>query len=152
MNNFISHKDKIVKLAGAEDSGMTDPRTGFPIYVTTTVRKKYREYFSDERAEKYDREIYSDIRNSQLNQIIAQDFAGSDNGVEHYFLANSSDVASRKRNWIEVRKVYTSTRPFNFFLSVVGSSYITIIGTTTRYIKPRKPRIISPKAFRYYGR
>jgi hypothetical protein len=147
MDNFISHKQKLVKLAGPEEGGVNDPRTGLPIYVTTTVRKKYREYFSEEKSLKYDRELYSDLRNQQLNQIIAQDFASSANGVVHHFLANSSDVASGKRHWIEIRKVYTMRRPFNIFLSIIGSSHITIIGVTTSYFKPKKPRMMSPKAF-----
>jgi len=141
-------QNNIVKKAGPEDSGLTDPRTGLPIYVTTTVRKKYRQYFSQEKAESVaGRDIYSDLRNSELNQIIAQDFAASADNVRHHFLARSSDLASRKRNWIEIRKVY-SRRAFHFFLSVIGSGQITIIGTTTRYMQPTKPRIINPKDFR----
>ena len=141
-------QNNIVKKAGPEDSGMTDPRTGLPIYVTTTVRKKYRQYFSQEKADSVTgRDVYSDLRNSELNQIIAQDFAASADNVRHHFLAKSSDLVSRKRNWIEIRKVY-SRRAFHFFLSVISSGHITIIGTTTRYMQPTKPRMINPKAFR----
>ena len=129
MNKSISHKQRLIKAAGAEDSGMTDPRTGLQIYVTTTVRKKYREYFSEVKSLKYNREIYSDLRNNELNQIIAQDFAASAEGVRHYFLANSSDIATRKRQWIEIRQVH-SKRPFIFFLAIIGSGYINLIGTT----------------------
>mgnify|MGYP001495417162 CR=1 FL=1 len=147
MKKLSLKQNGIIKTAGAEDSGLTDPRTGLPIYVTTTVRKKYRQYFSEEKAFSMNRDVYSDLRNSQLNQIIAQDFAASADNVRHHFLAKSSDVASRKRNWIEIRKVY-SRRAFHFFLSVISSGQITIIGTTTRYIQPTKPRMINPKAFR----
>lgn len=147
MNKSISHKQRLIKVAGAEDSGMTDPRTGLQIYVTTTVRKKYREYFSEAKSLKHNREVYSDLRNNELNQIIAQDFAASAEGVRHYFLANSSDIATRKRQWIEIRQVH-SKRPFIFFLAIIGSGYINLIGTTTRFIQPRKPRIIPPEAFR----
>jgi hypothetical protein len=147
MGNFISKKHKIIKTAGAEDSGLTDPRTGFPIYITTTVRKKYREYFSESKAHDFNREIYEDLRNSELNQIIAQDFAASSDNVRHHFLAKSSDLVSRKRNWIEIRQVFAKGRPFHHFLGLIGPGYITIIGTITNYNKPRKPRMINPKAF-----
>lgn len=144
--NKCYKQNTITKKAEAEDSGLTDPRTGLPIQVTTTVRKNYRRYFSQEKAGAISRDVYSDLRNSELNQIIAQDFAASASGVEHYFLAKSSDIVSRKRNWIEIRKVY-SRRAFHFFLSIIGHNYIRIIGTTTRYYKPTRPRMISPGTF-----
>ena len=147
MSKFISQKQKLIKLAGSEETGITDPRTGLKIYVTTTVRKKYREYFSESKALEHGRDIYSDLRNRELNEIIAQDFAASADGVRHYFLANTSDITSKKRQWIEVRQVH-SPRPFIFFLALVGSGYVNIIGTTTKFNKPRKPRILPPEAFR----
>ena len=132
------------KIAGAEDSGLTDPRTNLPIRVTTTARVNYRRYFNQAWAEKSGRDWYEDLRNSELNSIIAQDFAASHTEVVHLFLSSSSDITSKKRTWIEVRKVSTS-RPFNFFFSIIRDDGIDIIGTNTRYNKPRKPRIFVPK-------
>lgn len=147
MNKNIYKQNNIVKKAGPEDSGITDPRTGLPIYVTTTVRKKYRKYFTQEMADRLGRDVYTGLRNSELNQIIAQDFAASANDVRHHFLSRSSDLASGRKDWIEIRRAY-SRRAFHFFLSAIYSEKIVIIGTTTKYYKPTRPRMIDPKAFR----
>lgn len=147
MKSLSLKENGIVKTAGAEDSGITDPRTGLPIYVTTTVRKKYRKYFTQEMADRLGRDVYTGLRNSELNQIIAQDFAASANDVRHHFLSRSSDLASGRKDWIEIRRAY-SRRAFHFFLSAIYSEKIVIIGTTTKYYKPTRPRMIDPKAFR----
>ena len=132
---------KIKKKAGAEPSVLTDPRTNLPIRVTTTVRIKYRKYFDD----RYEgRDILYDMDNKVLNDIIAQDFAASADSAVHMFPSNSSDIKSKRREWIEIRQVKTR-RAFNFFLSIIRPGSIDIIGATTRYNKPNKPRVFVPR-------
>ena len=134
-------KGAIVKTAGLEESGLTDPRTGLPIRVSTTARIKYRKYFDEFWAGS--REVLYDLGNKQLNEIIAQDFATSHNNAVHMFLSNTSSIESQKRSWIEVRKVQGRSA-FNFFFSVIRPDGIDIISTSTRYKKPRKPRLFIP--------
>jgi len=132
---------ELSKTAGMEEAGLTDPRTGLPIRVSTTVRLKYRKYFDEFWAGK--REVLYDLRNKQLNEVIAQDFAVSHNDAVHMFLSNTSSIHSQKRSWIEVRKV-KGRGAFNFFFSVIRPDGIDIITTSTRYNKPRKPRLFIP--------
>ena len=132
----------IIKTAGMEESTLTDPRTGLPIRISTTVRMKYRKYFNDFWASK--RDVLYDLSNRQLNDIIAQDFAVSSGDVVHMFLSNSSSIESQKRSWIEIRKV-SSRAAFNFFFSIIRPDGIDILTTSTRYKKPRKPRVFVPK-------
>jgi hypothetical protein len=123
----------ISKTADMESSGMTDPETQRPIRISTTVRKNYRYYFD---AYYSYREDYTGIRNKDLNEIIARDFAASAGGVLHMFPSNSSSFGSDVSEWIEIRKV-SGRAAFHFFFSVIRSSGIDLIGTSTRYKKPR---------------
>jgi adenine-specific DNA methylase len=132
---------KIQKTAGMEESSLNDPRTSLQIRISTTVRMKYRKYF-DERFSH--RDVLYDLSNRQLNDIIAQDFAASANSALHMFLSNSSDITSKKREWIEVRKVDTRAA-FNYFFSIIRCDGIDIITTSTRYHRPNKPRLFVPK-------
>lgn len=132
----------ILKKAGMEESALTDPRTGLKISVSTTVRLKYRKYFNEFWADR--RDVLYDLSNRQLNDVIAQDFAVSSNDVVHMFLSNSSSVQSQKRSWIEIRKV-TSRGAFNFFFSIIRPDGIEILTTSTRYHKPKKPRVFVPR-------
>lgn len=131
----------MIKEAGIEKSTLTDPRTGLQIRVSTTARLKYRKYF-DERFT--DREVLHDLDNQTLNDIIAQDFAASHDGALHMFVANTSSIATKRRDWIEVRKVGTR-RAFHYFFSIIRCDGIDIISTSTRYFKPRKARLFIPK-------
>jgi adenine-specific DNA methylase len=133
--------DMMYKKAGMEDTGMTDPRTNLPIRVSTTARIKYRKYF-DERFTH--RDILHDLGNRQLNEIIAQDFAVSSDNVLHMFLSRSSNIASKKREWIEIRQV-SGRSAFNYFFSIIRHDGIDIITTSTRYNRPRKPRVFVPQ-------
>ena len=137
MNNGFTKK------AGLEESGVTDNRTQLPIRVSTTVRLKYRKYFSKEWGDR--RDVLYDLNNPELNEVIAQDFRANHGNVIHMFLSNQSDIASRKRIWVEIRKESSSGRPFNFFFSIIRPDSIDIIGTTTKYLKPKKPRVFVPK-------
>ena len=130
------------KKAGFEDAGLTDPRTNLPIRISTTTRIKYRKYFN----EKYSyRDVLYDLSNRQLNEVIAQDFASSADGALHMFLSKSSNVASRKREWIEIRQV-SGRRAFNYFFSVIRPDGIDVITTSTKYNRPRKPRLFVPQS------
>ena len=132
--------NKIIKKAGAEGSSLSDPRTNLNIFVTTTVRKKYREYFKGKFSH---REVLYDLSNKQLNDIIAQDFAASSEGVIHMFLSKSSSLQTQRREWIEIRKV-ANRDAFNFFFSVIRPDGIYIINVNTRYIALKKPRVFDP--------
>ena len=95
--------EMIHKEAGMEDAGLTDPRTNLPIRVSTTARIKYRKYFNEFWSDR--RDMLEDLSNRQLNDIIAQDFAASADGVVHMFISNTSSIDSQKRSWIEIRIV-----------------------------------------------
>ena len=134
-------KKGFIKIAGMEDSGVLDKRTKLPIRVSTTVRMKYRKYFSAEWGDR--RDILYDLRNIELNEVIAQDFAANSQNIVHMFLSNQSDIASKKRMWVEIRAESNSSRPFNFFFSIIKPDSIDIIGTNTSYKKPGKPKIVN---------
>lgn len=125
-----------------EESGLSDPRTNLPIRISITTRKKYRKYFNEVWKDR--RDLLYDLDNHTLNEIIAQDFAASMDGVVHMFVANTSDIQSRRREWIEIRKV-RGRSAFNFFFSVIRPGSIDIITTSTRYKKPGKPRVFIPR-------
>ena len=123
----------IIKTADMENSGISDPETQRVIRISTTVRKGYRFYFDSFYSY---REDYTGMRNKELNEVIAKDFAGSVGGVVHMFPSKSFSSGTDNQEWIEIRKV-SGRRAFHFFLSVIRSNGIDIIGTTTRYKKPR---------------
>jgi len=132
----------MIKNAGIEESSLDDPRTNLKINISTTTRIKYRKYYSGQDnsgKSGFSRTNYSNLSNIELNDIIAQDFAKSSSLASHMFLARSSDINSGKRYWIEVRRVAT-TRPFNFFFSIIRENSIDIITVSTTYKVPRKPR------------
>ena len=123
----------ISKFADMENSGMTDPETQRPIRVSTTVRKNYRYYFDSYYAYRDD---YTGIRNKELNEIIARDFAASAGAVVHMFPSKSYSYGTDVKEWIEIRKV-SGRAAFHFFFSVIRTNGIDLIGTSTRYKKPR---------------
>jgi hypothetical protein len=131
-------KKGFIKKAGLEESGVTDSKSQLPIRVSTTVRLKYRKYFGKEWGDR--RDVLYDLNNPELNEVIAQDFKANSDGVVHMFLSNQSDIASKKRMWVEIRRESAAGRPFHFFFSIIRQDSIDIIGTTTRYIKPKKAR------------
>jgi adenine-specific DNA methylase len=133
---------EFLKEAGIEEATLSDPRTGLPIRVSTTTRMKYRKYFNEIWSDK--RDMLYDLSNRKLNDVIAQDFAASADSAVHMFLSNSSDISSKKREWIEIRKVKTR-RAFNFFFSIIRQDGIDILTTSTVYRRPKKPRLFVPK-------
>ncbi len=63
----------MIKLAGMEETDVRDPKTGLPIFVSTTVRKVYRKIFRNSEE--------ASLRNVPLNHLIAEDFAQSSGKV-----------------------------------------------------------------------
>ena len=132
---------------GMEPAGITDPRTGLPIKISITTRKKYRQYWSGQELAgrgdaNYSRMDWSSMRNKDLNEIIASDFAASKDNLVHMFKSNKAPEDSPE--WIEIRLAQgggVSKLPFNLFLAVIRSQSIDIITVTTGYKKPRKPRL-----------
>lgn len=126
-------KDKIIKTALIEDSTIVDPASGKQIRVSTTVRKKYREYFAGQNG----REDLSHIRNLELNDIIANDFAQSSSNVKHMFTSKQDPT---KKEFIEIRSINRGQRAvaFNMFFSVIRESTIDIITLSKNWIKPTK--------------
>ena len=132
----------MLKKAVLEQSTLIDPRTNLDIKVSTTARIKYRKYYSGQESigsGEFGRTNYSHLSNQELNDIIAQDFAASADGAAHMFISKSSNIETKKREWIEIRKVKVS-RPFNVFFSVIRGSSIDIINVSTRWKIPRKAR------------
>ena len=124
-----------IKQSGLEQSSLQDPRTNLPIRISTTTRVKYRRYYAGQES----RNNLKNISNTELNDIIAQDFAASSEKALHMFLSNSSNLETKKREWIEIRGVYTY-RPFNVFFSVIRDGSIDIITVSTIWKKPRNIR------------
>ena len=136
----------IYKRADLEATGHMDSKTGLPIRVSTTVRKKYRKYWSGQEmgGGTYSRMNWASLENDPLNKVIAEDFEHSGDGVVHHFKSNKSP-ADGDPEWIEIRIVRSYGRgkmPFNIFLSVIRGSSIDIITVTTAYRKPGKPRLL----------
>ena len=144
--------NELVKKAAMEPGGLNDPRTGRPINISTTVRCRYRLYYGGKKCRsdegkvqrEVEREDWQTLSNKELNEMIAQDFAASQSGAYHMFLAKSSNISTKKREWIEIRLVKPS-RPFNVFFSVIRSDSIDIIAVNTRYKRPQTPRLFKPE-------
>jgi hypothetical protein len=132
MNNLL-----LIKTAALESSTMTDPASGRAIRVSSTVRKKYRQYFAGQNG----REDLSRAKNSDLNDIIAKDFADSATNAKHMFKAKNSD-SSGKNEFIEIRAINRGKRAvaFNMFFAVIRQSSIDIITITQSWLKPTNPR------------
>lgn len=128
----------IIKNSALEETGRIDPRTTLPIRVSTTVRMKYRGYYSGQEFEHFSRANFSNLGNKQLNEVIAQDFARSYQNAIHMFISKKTTSISGKKEWIEIRRCAITTRPFNFFFSVIRQDCIDIIYISTVYKQPRK--------------
>jgi hypothetical protein len=145
----------LTKTAGAENSGLTDPRTGLPIYITTSVRMLYRKYYGLEKATSIQgRDYYGDkIRNAELNPIIAKDFADSADNTLHMYPSKKTSGISGGRpqwNWIEFRKFSPAAgvnRPFNIFVSIITPDHIIIvkIGPGWKPVSEEKRRVFIPR-------
>jgi hypothetical protein len=135
MNNPL-----LIKTAALESSTVTDPASGRVIRVSSTVRKKYRQYFAGQNS----REDFSRIRNLELNDIIAKDFADSATNAKHMFKAKQS-ASSGKDEFIEIRAINRGKRAvaFNMFFAVIRQGSIDIITITQSWIKPASPRKVT---------
>lgn len=124
----------MIKKAGLEESSVTDPQTGLKVRVSTTARIKYRKFLEENSSSE------ESISNIVLNDIIANDFYNSSNNVLHYFIANSSSVSARKREWVEIRKMSSNRGNLSLFFSILREGAIDIITVSENYRQPRKAR------------
>jgi hypothetical protein len=107
----------LTKLAELENSGLKDPLTGFDIYISTKVRKFWRQTFVE----------FSKTRNEELNRVIAKKFSEMDKVARKIPLKNSSDV-EMKNEWAEIRNLKGTTQ---FFVSGVRSGVISVFTVQT---------------------
>jgi len=130
-----------IKKAGMEPSGISDPDSGLPIRVSTTARKLYRHWFRGQELGQgtYSRINYGSVRNKDLNQLIAQDFGISSNGIVHQFRCKHSSCNSQDPEIIQIRLAKSAIggkkNPFNYFFAINRGSTIDIITLTGRYMK-----------------
>ena len=128
---------KIKKIAGLEESTISDAYTGLPIFVSTTARKKIRE-------SEYYKQI-DPMSNPVLNDYLAGLFksCGTEEGVLHYFLSKNS--TKEIPEWIEVRLAnHPDLQSFGimYFFSVVRQGRIDIITLSDGFKQPKKARKI----------
>jgi hypothetical protein len=114
----------MIKLAGLEDTMVTDPNTGLKIRVSTTTRKMYRYIFRGQE--------YEGMRNAKLNELIAQDFAGSSDKVVHHFRLGKSGESDRPK--AEIRNRAGSVM---FFIAIERGSYIDILTLQSAWKSPK---------------
>lgn len=145
MYDFIKIAD-----SGMEEAGITDPRTGLPIRISITTRKKYRKYWGGQEmgGGNYSRMNWGSLRNKDLNEIIAGDFSSSHDKLIHIFKSNRKSESGGDE-WIELRMASSHgvgpKLPFNVFLAVLRRQSIDIITVTTGYRKPNSPRLVIPE-------
>jgi hypothetical protein len=114
----------MIKLAGLEDTMVTDPGTGLKIRVSTTTRKMYRHIYRGQEQEY--------MRNARLNEFIANEFAASSDKVVHYFkLGNASDPDRAKA---EIRNKSGSAM---FFIAIERGSNIDILTLQSAWKSPK---------------
>ncbi len=132
-SQVFMNNDYITKTALIEDSTIIDGASGKQIRISTTVRKKYREYFAGQNG----RDDFSRTRNFELNDIIANDFAASSANVKHMFVSKQDPS---KKEFIEIRTISRGKRAvaFNMFFSVIRQNTIDIITISKNWIKPEK--------------
>ena len=124
----------MIKLAGMEDTGLTDSKTGKKIRISTTTRLIYRKTYPAE---------YGELRNQRLNQLIAEDFVKASGSVVHYFrLGDKGSRTDYKPEGAEEGKVYANVAEIrgtsaSFFVSSVRESYIDILTIQNSWKKPR---------------
>lgn len=117
----------IIKLAGLEETGISDPETGLPIYISTTTRLVYRHMYRN-----YPDLGYSTMRNARLNQIIAEEFANSSSKVVHHFKLGKSGDSERA-----VGEIRNRNGTVMFFISAIGGSSINILTLQSAWKSPK---------------
>ena len=118
----------MIKKAGLEESSVRDPQTGLKVRVSTTARMKYRKFLKENNS------------NIILNDIIAKDFYNSSSNVLHYFIANSSSLSDKKREWVEIRKMSNNRGSLSLFFSILREDSIDIITISQDWKQPKKAR------------
>lgn len=121
----------MIKQAGMETTSVTDPSTGRAIRVSTTARLIYRKIYAGQI------EGIESMRNAQLNEIIAEDFANSAGRVVHYFQLGKKED-SQGRSWAEIRNMVKGGRGlFQFYVSAIRSDSVDILVIQGKYIKTK---------------
>ncbi len=109
------------KMAGMEETEITDTKTGKSILVSTTARLYFRKFI--------DPTNYGKMRNKKLNWIIAKDFADNSSNVLHYFW-----ISKERRVIGEIRKSKYS----GYYISAITDNNINIITVQSDYFKSPK--------------
>lgn len=117
----------MLKIAGMEETEVTDPKTGLTINVSTTARLIFRKMFPTE---------YGALRNARLNAIIAEDFAKSSNNAVHYFrLGKEKDQG--------VAEIRSASISGVFYISAIRENSIDIITIQSDWLRP-KYKVMAP--------
>jgi hypothetical protein len=115
------------KLAGMEETGISDSATGLPIYISTTTRLKYRYIYRNNP------ELgYSSMRNARLNEIIAKDFVNSSGKVVHHFKLGKKGEEDRGTGEIRNRNGTVM-----FFISAIKDGQINILTLQSAWKSPK---------------
>ncbi len=108
---------------GLELTEVSDPKNQKDISVSTTTRIMYRKMYPDQ---------YGGMRNVELNNIIAREFAQHSSGVIHLFW-----ISKDKRIIGEIRQ----GRSGSFYISAIRGSTIDILTIQSSWFRPKyKPR------------
>jgi hypothetical protein len=125
----------MLKKASLEDSGVSDPKTGKKIRISTTIRLMYRIA---------DPDIYGAMRNARLNVKVAEDFAGHSSNVKHYFRLGKKDTSrtEHKPAGAEEGQVYANVAEIRgiegtYFISAVKESTIDVLTIQDTWMEPR---------------
>ena len=125
----------MLKIAGLEDSDITDPATGKKIRISTTIRLMYRKAYPNE---------YGPMRNARLNIEIAKDFVNNSSNVLHYFRLGKKDRsrADYKPSGAKSGQVYANVAEIrgtssSFFISAIKDSSIDILTIQNSWLKPK---------------
>jgi hypothetical protein len=119
----------MIKFAGAEDSGITDPVTGKRIHVTTTARKTFRAANA----------AWAKVRNVLLNTAIANDFSRAKPQTRLFKVRKDPNAVGQVRDTSNGR-----------YIAVVGSNDIKIVSVAggvpaLRGIAPTTPAVMPGK-------
>lgn len=107
---------------GLELTETSDPKNSKDIAVSTTTRIMYRKMYPD----------YAGMRNVELNEIIAKDYAQHASGVIHLFW-----ISKDKRILAEIRTGRSGT----FYISAIRGGTVDILTIQSSWFKPKyKPR------------
>lgn len=125
----------MLKLAGLEDTEMTDSKTGKKIRISTTVRLIYRKSRPEE---------YGSMRNSVLNVEIAKDFVANSGNILHYFRLGKKETTrteheppGAEKGMIHANVAEIRGSASSFFISAIQDSSVDILTIQNNWMKPK---------------